>query len=282
MSELLHDAAWRILEASAGVNLHGLTPIGDLIRFNHARDQLRRALHAPVVLSLDLARGRDMAAPEIKSGGAIEQLACDLELKFDESTGRIEGYGSVFGLLDRGGDIVLPGAFKAGIRGKKTLPMLWQHDPSTPIGVWTEMAEDDKGLRLAGQLVTDVPQAAAARALVKAKAVTGLSIGYRTQDYEIDRSTGARRLKKVDLWEVSLVTFPMLPEAQISGIKSIDPRALEAELRRDLNMSSAAAVKAVAIVKQHLRDGGVSPDQDSRDGVKNLIMSLRRAEAALS
>jgi uncharacterized protein len=213
----------------------------------------------------------------------------DLEVKLagdDATAGVVDGYGSVFGLLDRGGDIVMPGAFKASLadwRKKKALPpMLWQHDPYTPIGVWTDAAEDEKGLKLTGQLVLDVPQAASARALIAAGAVKGLSIGYRTRDYEIDRETGVRRLKKVDLWEISLVTFPMLPEALISGVKSLDPRALEAELRQHCNLSNAAAVKAVAIVKQHLRDGGVSPDQDARDGVKDLIMSLRRAGTALS
>ncbi len=224
----------------------------------------------------------DRRAPERKSVGAIEQLACDLELKFDEDTGRIDGYGSVFGLLDRGGDIVMPGAFKASLRARKGgVPMLWQHDPSIVIGVWNDFAEDEKGLKISGQLVMDVPQAAIARALIKAGALKGLSIGYRTQDYEIDRTTGARRLKKVDLWEVSLVTFPMLPEAQITGVKSLDARALEQQLRSECNLSSAAAVKAVAIVKQHLRDGGDQPEPEPRDGLKDLLMSLRRAGTAL-
>jgi HK97 family phage prohead protease len=127
----------------------------------------------------------------------------------------------MFNLLDRGGDIVLPGAFKASLadwrKRKAQPPMLWQHDPYTPVGVWTELAEDEKGLKVTGELILDVPQAAAARALCLAGAVKGLSIGYRTIDYEIDRKTGVRKLKKLELWEVSLVTFPMLPEAQISG-----------------------------------------------------------------
>lgn len=218
----------------------------------------------------------------------MDRLAFDIEFKLadGDTDGVVEGYGSVFGLLDRGGDIVMPGAFKASLadwRKRKALPpMLWQHDPWQPVGVWEEAAEDEKGLRLKGRLALDVPQAAAARALIKIGAVKGLSIGYRCQDHEIDRNTGARRLKKVDLWEISLVTFAMLPEAQISGIKSLDPRALEAELRQQCNLSSAAAVKAVAIVKQHLRDGGVSPEPDARDGVKDALMSLRRMQTLLA
>lgn len=219
----------------------------------------------------------------------MDRLAFDLEVKLagDEAAeGTIDGYGSVFGLLDRGGDIVMPGAFKASLadwRKKKSLPpMLWQHDPWQPIGVWTDMVEDEKGLKLQGKLVLDVPTASSARALIAAGAVKGLSIGYRCVDHEIDRSTGVRKLKKVDLWEISLVTFPMLPEAVVSGIKSFNPRALEDELRRECNLSNAGAVKAVAIVKQHLRDEGVSPEPDARDGLKDVLMSLRRAQAALS
>lgn len=230
----------------------------------------------------------DRRAPEVKELG-MSRLAFPLEVKLADdgaATGTIEGYGSVFGLLDRGGDIVMPGAFKASLaawkKQKALPPMLWQHDPYTPVGVWTDATEDEKGLKLTGQLVMEVPAASSARALIAAGAVKGLSIGYRTQDYEIDRPTGARRLKKVDLWEISLVTFPMLPEAQISGVKSFDPRALEQQLRTDCNLSSAAAVKAVAIVKQHLRDGGDQPEPEPRDGLKDLLMSLRRAGSALS
>ncbi len=218
----------------------------------------------------------------------MDRLAFDCEVKLageDAATGTVEGYGSMFGLLDRGGDIVEAGAFKASLadwKRKKALPpMLWQHDPYNPVGVWTEIVEDDKGLRVKGQLVMDVPQAASARALIAAGAVKGLSIGYRTVDEHTDRSTGVRHLKRVNLWEVSLVTFPMLPEAQITGIKQdIDPRELERALRSELSLSSADAVKAVAIVKKHLRDGG-DGEHRSRDGATDVLMSLRKAAQAL-
>lgn len=219
----------------------------------------------------------------------MDRLAFDLELKLDgddAAAGTISGYGSVFNIIDRGGDIVLPGAFKASLadwRKKKALPpMLWQHDSWQPIGVWTEMVEDERGLKIAGNLVLDVPTAASARALAAAGAVKGLSIGYRTVDYDIDRDTGIRRIKKADLWEVSLVTFPMNTAALITGVKGdFDPRELERSLRTELNLSSANAVKAVAIVKQHLRDGGDQPGHDPRDGEKDVLMSLRRAAEQL-
>lgn len=214
--------------------------------------------------------------------------AWDLELKLAENfaeTGAVEGYGSVYNVLDRGGDVVLPGAFKASIadwkKRKAMPPMLWQHYSSEPIGIWTELSEDDRGLKVAGQLVLEVPLAASARALMQAGAIKGLSIGYQTREFEVDRKTGIRSIKRADLWEVSLVTFPMNRDAQITGVKDIDPRELERTLRSELNLSSALAVKAVAIVKQHLRDGGDQPEHEPRDGTKDVLMSLRRAAELL-
>lgn len=216
----------------------------------------------------------------------MDRQAFPLEVKFAEGgdqAGSITGYGAVFNNIDRGGDIVLPGAFKASIaemkRAKAVLPMLWQHHSSEPIGVWPELEEDEKGLKVTGQLVMEVPQAAAVRALVAAGAVKGLSIGYETIDAEIERQTGVRRIKKARLWEISLVTFPMNTLAGVTGVKAdFDARGLEQLLRAELNLSGAAAVKAVAIVKKHLRDGGDQPGQDDpRDGEKELLMSLRRA-----
>ena len=215
---------------------------------------------------------------------AMNRLAFDCELKFDEATGTIEGYGSVFGLVDRGGDVVAPGAFKASLaawKKKKQAPaMLWQHDSYSPIGVWTELVEDEKGLKVTGQLILEVPLAAAARALIKAQAVTGLSIGYRTLDYDIDRVTGVRTLKKVELWEISPVTFPMLPEAQISGVKGeFDARSYERALRAE-GLSEREAKLAVSVArKMDLRDGG-QDERAPRDGSAELLMSLRKAQAA--
>ncbi|UYY77787.1 HK97 family phage prohead protease [Sphingomonas sp. R1] len=218
----------------------------------------------------------------------MDRLAFDLEVKLagdDSATGLVEGYASVYGILDRGGDIVMPGAFKQSLadwRRKKAMPpMLWQHDSGIPVGVWNELAEDDKGLRVKGSLVLDVPAAAAARALMMAGAVKGLSIGYRTLDDEIDRQTGVRRIKKAELWEVSLVTFPMLPEAQITGVKSIDDRSLEQALR-DEGLSHREAKLAVSVVRKHvLRDEGRQPDPRLRDGVTDAIMALRKSAQLL-
>lgn len=143
----------------------------------------------------------------------------------------IEGYASLFGLTDQGGDAVLPGAFAASLKrlaGKgDKVRMLWQHDPTRPIGVWDEIREDDKGLWVKGRLLTDVAQAREAAALIQAGAIEGLSIGYRTIRAERDQK-GRRTLAEVELWEVSLVTFPMLPEAKVGRKEAEDLREVAA------------------------------------------------------
>ncbi|WP_370206527.1 HK97 family phage prohead protease [Pararhodobacter marinus] len=132
----------------------------------------------------------------------------------------ISGYASVFGLRDQGGDVVMPGAYSASLnrlaaRGGR-VRMLWQHDQAQPIGVWDEVAEDAHGLRVKGRLLTEVSKAREAAALIAAGAVDGLSIGYRTIRAE-KLPEGGRRLLELELWEVSLVTFPMLPVARASA-----------------------------------------------------------------
>ncbi len=132
---------------------------------------------------------------------------------------RISGYASVFGQRDKGGDTVLPGAYTASLkrlaaRGER-VRMLWQHDPAQPIGIWDEVREDDHGLHVSGRLLPDVARAREAQALLEAGAVDGLSIGYRTLRAEAVPG-GGRKLVELELWEVSLVTFPMQVEARIA------------------------------------------------------------------
>ncbi len=159
----------------------------------------------------------------------------DLERKFarlgaiemENDTLGIEGYASLFGKPDQGKDIVQPGAYQASLdklaAEGRSVKMLWQHDPAQPIGVWDEVREDDRGLYVKGRLLPDVPRAAEAASLLKAGAIDGLSIGYRTVKATKD-DRGQRLLHQLDLWEVSLVTFPMLPDARV-GAKGDAPNA---------------------------------------------------------
>lgn len=150
------------------------------------------------------------------------------------SEGRVvEGYASLFGLVDQGGDAVMAGAFAQSLsrlaaKGDK-VRMLWQHDPARPIGVWDEVREDSKGLWVKGRLLPGVAQAEEAATLLEAGAIDGLSIGYRTVSAERG-AKGQRQLTELDLWEVSLVTFPMLPEAKIGQKQDEDMREMAALL----------------------------------------------------
>jgi HK97 family phage prohead protease len=136
-----------------------------------------------------------------------------------DADGRFAGYASAFGRLDDAGDIVMPGAFGKSLarRGAGKLRMLFQHDAKEPIGNWEVAREDGYGLWVEGRLVQGVPRADALRALIERRAIDGLSIGFRTVRATRDVGTGHRRLWAVELWEISVVTFPMLAEARIAA-----------------------------------------------------------------
>lgn len=136
-------------------------------------------------------------------------------------TGVIEGYASLFGVADNGGDVVMPGAFARSLarRGASGVKMLWQHNAAEPIGVWTSIVEDRKGLRVSGRLDLSVARAREALSLLGSGAVDGLSIGFRAKRATADKSTGLRRLHEIDLWEISVVTFPMLDQARVGALK---------------------------------------------------------------
>jgi HK97 family phage prohead protease len=138
--------------------------------------------------------------------------------------GTFEGYGSVFGVVDSYQEVVSPGAFAeslAELAAKaRKIPILWQHRNDQPIGVYLDVHEDDTGLFVKGQLlIGDVAQATEAHALIKAGAVTGLSIGYWVRESSFDEKTGIRTLTKLDLVEVSLVTMPANDDARVEAVK---------------------------------------------------------------
>ena len=151
-------------------------------------------------------------------GGLETKFVALADLAESGEAGRLRGYASLFGEPDQTGDVVEPGAFAASLgrlaRAGRRVKFLWQHDPSQPIGVWHEVHEDGRGLMVAGEILGGVARGADAIALMQAEAIDGLSIGYRTLRAAPNPETGGRRLLEIDLWEVSLVTFPMLPAAR--------------------------------------------------------------------
>jgi HK97 family phage prohead protease len=155
-----------------------------------------------------------MAAP-------METKRAQLALARVNEAGVFEGYASLFGLVDTGGDVVLPGAFARSLRqrGVGGVKMLWQHRAAEPIGVWMSIEEDALGLKVAGRLDLAVGRAREARSLMRNGAVDGLSIGFRALRASTDKQSGARRLVELDLWEISIVTFPMLTQARVNAMK---------------------------------------------------------------
>ncbi|MGE3150783.1 MAG: HK97 family phage prohead protease [Pseudorhodoplanes sp.] len=135
--------------------------------------------------------------------------------------GTVEGYASLFGEIDQARDMVMAGAFRQTLtlRGVRRIPMLFQHDPAEPIGIWQELVEDSRGLYARGRLIPDVQRGREVLALVKAGAIDGLSIGFKTVQGRVDPKTRIRRLTQVDLWEISIVTFPLLTGARVRAVK---------------------------------------------------------------
>ena len=140
------------------------------------------------------------------------------DFKMDDDARTVEGWASTFNNTDRGGDAIAPGAFADSIKLRKP-KMLWQHDSQQVIGVWDSATETEQGLYVKGR-VLDTALGNDAYKLAKAGAIDSMSIGYAVKDATYDRATGVRTLKKVDLWEVSLVTFPMNERAQITTVKA--------------------------------------------------------------
>ena len=151
-----------------------------------------------------------------------------------------EGYASIFGARDGAGDMVAPGAFSASLkrRGPQGVRMLYQHFAHEPIGVWEEIKEDSRGLYVRGRLVPDVERARDVAALLREGALGGLSIGFKTVRASREPGTVSRTLIQVDLWEISVVTFPLLEAASVTQIGG-DMSALAEQMRR-----TASALRA--------------------------------------
>ena len=196
----------------------------------------------------------------------------NLEIKAVESDGSFSGYGSVFDNIDSDGDVVRAGAFEQSLkswRAKGRLPpMLWNHNRDEPIGVYTKMAEDARGLYVEGRLLIDeVPRAKATHALIKQKGIGGMSIGYRLKKYERDTDTDTTDLLEIDLWEVSLVTFPANEAATFSSVK---------------DALAAGSLPSLSEFEQFLRDAGFSKSQATAVASHGLRQMLRDAACPMA
>lgn len=194
--------------------------------------------------------------------------------------GTVEGYGSVFNNVDAYDDVVAPGCFKRTLlecEEQKRLPaMLWQHDPEEPIGVWTDMREDARGLYVKGTLA-NTQRGREALELIKLGALTGLSIGYNTVKSSFDERTGIRTLLDVDLWEVSPVTFPANTAARITAAKSIKT---ERDFERFLRDNGFSRSEAALITSKGFKGSQGEPVPDSIETQGEPVESEFVAELA--
>lgn len=205
-------------------------------------------------------------AAELKAGGSD-----------GEEKGVITGYGSIFGNVDSYGDVVDKGAFDRSLKERGLPVMLWQHDSTQPIGVYKMASEDDNGLQLEGQLNMDVAKACEAYSLIKQGAIKGMSIGFRTVKSYYDKE-GVRHLSDVDLFEVSLVTFPANELAEVTGIKSDAPKT-EREFEIFLRDAGFSRNQAKAIVAKGFR----ASTGEQREAVDvEVIAGLKKAISILS
>lgn len=212
-----------------------------------------------------------------------ETLDVEFDIKAmddDENKGSFSGYGSIFGNKDLGNDIVVEGAFASSIgkKGAKAVKMLYQHRPDEPIGVFDEIVEDRRGLKVKGRLAMGTQRGREVYELMKMGAIDGLSIGYRVdaKGYDYDDKRKRRYLKSVDLMEISAVTFPMNPKARISAVKTEKTvREWEHILRDAGDLSKNAAKVAASAVTKALeqRDAG---DQEMPSEVLSEIDRLTK------
>jgi HK97 family phage prohead protease len=218
----------------------------------------------------------------------LEKKDLDFEIKLAGAGGRFTGHGSVFNVLDSYNEIIAPGAFAQTLQDRKAkgraLPILWQHRTSEPLGVFDVATEDDKGLYLEGRLLVDhVPQAKQAHELMKAGALSGLSIGFSVKSDSFDQKERVRTMTAVELYEVSLVTFPANDDARIETVKSMPAfesmRGCEDWLRSAMGMSANDSKAFIAQFRKALVDPA------RRDAEETLVMreylSLLRKSSAL-
>lgn len=209
----------------------------------------------------------------------LETKFSKLEAEAVSDEGTIVGYASRFGIVDQGGDVVAKGAFSRSLKSRFP-KMYWMHRSSEPIGKWIEAVEDETGLRVKGRLNMEVQRAREAHSLLKAGDINGLSIGFRTVKSSMQGN--ARKLEDIELYEVSIVSEPMLMEATVDQVKSIDDilsgaksgdfvplkRATEKALR-DAGFPAWLAKAQAALAPQALGDG-------SRDASASEIAKLIR------
>jgi len=215
-----------------------------------------------------------------------ETKFASVELEQVRLDGSFSGYASIFDEVDQGNDAVAKGAFRVSLKkAPSSVRMLFQHNPDEPIGVWEKVVEDQKGLYVEGRITRGVRRSEEILELMRAGAVDGLSIGFKTKRARVDPVTKVRWILSADLWEISVVTFPLLDQARIVAVKSAPHRAkfpttreFERWLTRDAGLSRRDA--RLVITSGY---GALTSKQDAACETSNgLAGVIRKASIKLS
>jgi len=177
------------------------------------------------------------------------KLINNFEIKSLDEAGRFSGYASVFNIEDSYKDIILPSAFKKTLEErdvKKSIKLLWQHSAEEPIGYFDLIQEDNVGLYVEGKILLDVEKGKEAYSLIKNGAISGLSIGYNVKKAKFNNDNGTRVISAIDLWEISVVTFPANKFSNITFCKSYDPISETKEFKK-FNLNLDRAIKILNI-----------------------------------
>jgi hypothetical protein len=234
-----------------------------------------------------------MAASAAKENSMTSDILALRETKFAAADlervqldGTFRGYASIFSERDLGNDVVVPGAFASSLerRGPENVRMLFQHNPDEPIGTWSSIVEDGRGLYVTGRIAINVARGREVLELMRAGAIDGLSIGFRTLRARSDKPSGARHILEADLWEISVVTFPMQPDARVDTVKAGDGRdglptirQFERWLMQDAGLTRSEARTVITKGYSYL---GRMPDAAARDP-RDLASRIHAAARAI-
>lgn len=223
----------------------------------------------------------------------VKTKTVTLEVKAVGDEGSFEAYGSAFGNIDSYGDVVVKGAFEKTLKERKgKIRLLWQHKSDQPIGIFTEMYEDNNGLVVKGKLFLDVQQGKEAYVLLKGGAIDSMSIGYSTVKEDFDAKDGIRYLKEVKLYEVSLVTFPANEMAVVTSVKSEFESLTEGQ-RKDvlayiqqlknpsLDRSDEPQIKVCADLEEHSEETKADTNKSDEPLDEEVLHSLEKLIIAM-
>lgn len=209
-----------------------------------------------------------------------KEFVAKLDIKELTEAGTFSGLASVYGITDTDNDIVAAGAFGKSLLTRPDVKLLWQHDRREPIGIFTLIEERGNALYVEGKLAVGVEKADEAYILLKMGAISGLSVGFVTKDYNYDTTTNVRTITEAELYEISVVTFPANEAAHIMSVKNIKdmpPKEVERKLRSTFNLSQNEAKtfmsKGFSAIAH--RDDVESEQKNQRDVEDGLVTQLK-------